>query len=445
MSSYITSQFAIEENRLLRIAAQCENDLQNAIRAAQNQANVIAEIEFQQECADKRFHSEVAQSRKKAEQAEKEKMRREQAAKEQADQLVHEAIIEVEALSEQGSVPASSLSELRQIQWQLSQSISNLDEVKKRIHSIVKAAEREVKKDLVGKIHGEQSPFSKNAFSNRKYTSVPLFSANVVQSQQNIQHSVSEVDVFYEKINTARKTAGVRIPTMLLAIEKEFKAQPDYARTAYAVKNMKKLDDILAKINRQSENNKAQNHKYEEKVNEYLAFCSLLGLESQVEYCHDPHLLHVVEQECLKMRRMYQEKKQQEYINNSVRSVMEKHGISFTDASSSGMSNVMHFSVDSSASVAVSGNTGDSLVLEVSGLYNGNSPTLNEQRKSIQAAKHFCSLFGSIEEELHREYGISFLNARQLEPSESTIVMKKNSSSEQSHDKLKKAKASTVY
>lgn len=77
------------------------------------------------------------------------------------------------------------------------------------------------------------------------------------------------------------------------------------------------------------------------------------------------------------------------------------------------------------ASVDVSGTENNHLVMEVSGQYSGDVPTLNERRKSVSSAQHLCSLLKSIEAELKAEYGIVFGNILTEQPGEATIVMRR--------------------
>ena len=65
--------------------------------------------------------------------------------------------------------------------------------------------------------------------------------------------------------------------------------------------------------------------------------------------------------------------------------------------------------------------------MEVSGVYGGEKPTLEEKRKSVASAKKFCSLIKHIEKDLREEYGILLKDDWIQEPSEESICMEQSS------------------
>ena len=86
--------------------------------------------------------------------------------------------------------------------------------------------------------------------------------------------------------------------------------------------------------------------------------------------------------------------------------------------------NIMHFQMDM-ANLEISGLEHNQLIMEVSGEYEGNAPTLNEKRRSVSSAQHFCSIMDDILDDLEYEYGVIFGRVLAERPSEETIVMKK--------------------
>ena len=117
----------------------------------------------------------------------------------------------------------------------------------------------------------------------------------------------------------------------------------------------------------------------------------------------------------------YQEKKVREYVSDSLEAVMKRHGIVFQDSQEE---NKRYFSMEN-ASLSVAGMDSGCLTMEVIGQYSGNLPTINDRRKSMTSAKHFCSIISEIEWELKRDFGVVLKSITAEEPEEGRMVMKK--------------------
>ena len=222
--------------------------------------------------------------------------------------------------------------------------------------------------------------------------------------------------------------------------------QPEYARQEYAIKNKNRLDSYIKQFKRLESKNRSKTEKWNILVKRYKAICQLMSVEPQDELVNDPNLVNLLKDQYKKLCHQYQVRKEQQYVFQAVSSVMKRHGILMSQKSSDEIGRNMTFAIDQNANVSVASEAHKTISLEVNGIYEGNSPTLDEKRRSVITARKFCSMMKLIEQELKEEYGVLLQDKWVEEPTEESIVMMKNveASQDPHHYTVKKQLADTI-
>lgn len=419
MSSYVTSPFVLEEQRLQGIVQQCSQDLDRALEKVLEQQQIMLqrqtelrekEIQYHEGINKEAFLYSREQSIEKRKVAEKRKELKETLATVQ---------IELNAYAKSYGSLESATKRQSQLMSMLEAETADLYLIEKKIQEHIKASELEMGKNIAVLSSSNKSSDMAVSRTRRGQTGVSLKEGAEDTKVRNKKKS--PLDIFDAKLERALSSPfSGRLPE-LQRLKKEMDKQPDYAKLAFSIKNMKKLDALLARIAGLEKQKQSSQSQQELLVFQYKAICSLLGEEPDVDLISDERshlkLQQVYEEKLL----FYQEKKKNEYISHAVRTVLERHGIVFYEA---GDGTDMRFSLEN-AQLNVSGSDVDSLSMEVIGEYSGEAPTLDDIRKSTSTAKKFCSLLSSIESELAEEYGIVLKKVVTLPPSEEHIAMKK--------------------
>lgn len=228
-------------------------------------------------------------------------------------------------------------------------------------------------------------------------------------------------------------------PSVLL-IEKEYMAQPDFAKALYACQNIAKLDSFLQEEIQKRKVSDMLKIQKEKLKNQYEALLKLTESANDDSIPEIDNLenmsIKTIESVCENLQKKLVEKRKKEYVSNAIRKVMEKHGIVCCNVDE-GNAGVRNYQYDESIDFDISGVSQNRFIAEMSGKYYGKTPTIDERRKSVKSAKRACDFLKKIRDELEQEYGIIFDGAEIVEPSESNLVMKTNNS--------KKRREAVVY
>lgn len=419
MSSYVTSPFVLEERRLQGIVNRCSEELDLALQKVIEQQNSMKQREEEQKQKDRAYfeaqsgtdqaHIRTLQ-REKAELEEKKRQLRDMLRTIQLEfQVFQNNHFDLEAIMERHE----------QLSFWLENSEGNLEELERHILAHVQKAEKKVR---------EQSAKENGRARYSVEHAVKKLGNKGVSLQMNVQsdsmeEQVSPLDKYETKMEMAmRSPYQDRFPS-LHQLKKEFDLQPEYAKAAFAVNHMRKLDEIIRQLEEIVNSEKAADKKREEAILRYRAICSLMQEEVEESFIADERSTRKLIQISNELYKKYQEIQKHEYVSAAIANVMERHGISYQDSKNAAYGSIMRFSMEH-ASVDISGTENNHLIMEVSGEYRGEAPTLDERRKSVSSARHLCSLLKTIEIELKEDYGIVFGSVLAEQPSEESIEMK---------------------
>lgn len=421
MSSYVTSPFVVEERRLQGIVNKCSEDLNIALQNIIEQQNLMKEKEEEQKRIDRLyFVSQVNadnehrenQLKKSVELMDKKRHLREMLQNIQLElNIFQNGNFEMEVIMERQ----------RKLWYRLENSEENFEDLKKSIIIHIQEAEKKVKEQSAKK-SGRIDYSVENVVMKPGKKGVSLQMNKQFGSEEKIR--TNPLDEFVAKMEIAISSQYRNRFPSLVQLKRDFDLQPEYAKAAFAVNNMQKIDEIIRQLEAIENSGKIANDKRQKIVLRYRAICNLMHEVVDERLVEDERSTRKLLQTYTDLFKKYQELKKHEYVSAAVADIMERHGISYQDSRNSTYGNIMRFSMDN-ASVDVSETENNHLVMEVSGEYSGDVPTLNERRKSVSSAQHLCSLLKSIEAELKAEYGIVFGHILTEQPSEATIVMKR--------------------
>jgi len=418
MSSYVASPFELETRRLKDIVQECQNELNRAIQEVQAQADRMAEIERARWEEEQQYYQSVADNKKKLEESiRKEKADRNHKKKQLANEL-EGMQIEIDAYSQRYGSLQNAEERQHKLVEELAETQGNLHLIEVKMKEHFRRTQEEIKtrsRESFGEAHD-------HALIGRQKTAVGVSLQANEDGGKRIHRTPSIQDLFSRRLKEALETPESRRIPGIASLMKEFDAQPEYAKSAFAVKNSEKLETYLKKLAALLEKGQKQKSDRKKTVTRYRAICGLLNMEPDEELLADPANLTKLTKAYQGLKRELLERKKRDYISQALYDVMSRHGIEYADA---GDQNELYFGMEN-AELAVSGTDSDYLTMEITGQFDGNSATENDRRKSTAAARKFCSMLPDIEKELREEYGIVFKSISTEEPNEDSIVMKKS-------------------
>lgn len=419
MSSYVASPFEIERRRLQGIVNQCRMDLEQAVKEVQDQVDKIAEAERQRAAERQRLEQELKESRKRAVEKLAKEKQEVRARKTHLMAVLENKQLELDAYERQYGGMDSAYQRQQRLVRELENAGSDLSQIEKHIKEHFRKTREEVKARSVENHAADVSLATIGVQRADKGISLQMSQ----EEKKKRREKPSVRDLFSHRLRAAAavpESAGV---PQLAALKEEFEAQPEYAKAAFAAKNMKKLEGYLSRISALRKKAQEERSASEKAAAEYRAACLLLNREPDEQLLEEPLDLMNLTRACEELMRIYEDRKKREYVSRALSEVMGRHGIEYADAGEQG---ALLFTMDS-AELTVSGAGSDYLTMEIEGQYSGSSVTSNDRRKSTAAARHFCSLLPDIERELRDEFGLVFKNISTEEPDEDRIVMKRSS------------------
>lgn len=422
MSSYYTSPFELERRRLAGIVSQCERDLNAAIDEVCSQRDRMQEATRQQKEADAGYKiAEKAAERAFAQQQSSQK-RSLSDRKAQLQHLLDDAQLEIRVLEQRLGRMEEARQRQMQLGYRLQNARDNFDALEGEIRTHIARMEAEVRRTAAEQNRTEYADLAVSRTTKQRRAVALSMNLPLQESEEKKRRPQ---DLFAARMEAVMASScAARIPSAA-ALAREFAAQPEYAKIAFAVKNMQKLEELELQVEKMEKATLQAEEKREHDILEYRALCKMLQIRPDEQLIRSGKGGRRLAKLCEEMKQSYQERKKHAYVAAAVEEVMRRRGILFQDAADTAGGSVMEFSMDH-ASVFVSGLERERLVMEVGGVYDGEAPSLNERRQAAQTARHFCSLLAGIEEELREEFGICFGAVTSEEPSEETILMQKD-------------------
>ena len=418
MSSYVASPFEIETRRLSGIVQECQKELNRAIRDMQDQVDRIAEIQRSRCVEEQKYYQAVTENKKKREEnIKRERAERIQKKKQLANEL-ERIQIELGAFSRRYGALQNAEERQRKLADELENTQGDPHLIEEKIREHVRRTQEEIKarsREDFGEGKGL-------ALIGRQKAARGVSLQGIADSGKRVDRTPSKLDIFSQKLKAALEMPESRNVPGLAALKKEFDAQPDYAKSAFAVRNTEKLEEYLGRLAAIRARGQKKQKDWKKTVGEYLAICSILKTEPDQNLFADPANLMKLQKVCKELESTFVEKRKRDHVAHALTEVMKRHGIEFTNA---GEQDALYFGMED-AELAVSGASSDYLTMAITGQYNGNTPTENDKRKSTAAAKKFCSMLPEIERELREEYGVMFKRISTVDPDENSIPMRKS-------------------
>lgn len=422
MSSYVTSPFVLEDRRLQGIVQQCTSDLNLAIKNIIDQQKLYEEQRKAQEEKDAQYFSELSKEELLFERKENSKREDVQQRKKRLRLMLEDIQIELEEFQKNYGELDSATKRQTNLIYILESAEQDLEIVEQKIKNHISCSEKE----MLSKV-STQTLFSLKkevAVLKIKRGNKGVSLKEVENTETVIQKQSTPLTIFLAKMEQALSSPYAERISQLNSMKKQLDSQPDYAKNAFAVKNMKQLDDLIKRLDGIGKQDQSFEKKREKLVCQYMAICKLLEIQPDISLLNDKRNSLRLSQEYKELVRIFQEKKKREYVSHALEVVLGRYGIVFQDIEKD---NVMNFSMND-AELSISGTDMGYLSMEVVGQYEGETPTLNDKRKSTSSALHFCSILPDIERELKDEFGVVFKNVSTQPPSEAHISMKKNGS-----------------
>lgn len=428
MSSYISGTYYIEGRRLQQVIDQCQIDLDIAIQNVYVQQTHILDLKNEQIKNDANYFSDKEQANEKFEQMQmresEEKQKKLQKIKEELRLLK----IQMKVFDENAEKVTCFLQRQRVLEDLIHDENVDMEylELKLKQHKqltdseLTETFEKDIDKQMKLETLGEIT------FVNNKESISLKLEENELDDAKSNMIKKKPVDIFAKKIRfILEKSRNTNFPSVI-DLKNEFDGQPEYSRTAFAVKNMAKLDKIIQQFERMNIQQKSQDEQKYRKVKEYRALCKMLLMDCDENMIIKDNNLRELTQVCDELYKKYQKKKEREYITNAVAVVMTRYGILFQNSSDNFDDRKLYFHMED-ANLEVYGTEYDQMQIAVSGEYEGERPTLDEKRKCVSSVRHFCEKMKLIENDLAEEFQIQFKKVIVEEPEEETVVMKKKS------------------
>lgn len=418
MSSYMTSPFVLEERRLQGIVQQCTADLNNALIAVEMQLQLMETHEQEQKEKDENYQEQMNMAEFRFSLSQKAEREKKQQDLTHLKSILEDIKLEIEVFSKHYGTLESAALRQQKLEYMLSHADGEYTELEKDIQEHLHATEKEM----------QDRASSESIITVRREVSVTktkLGKKGVSLKEHTTETKISSeknrpADIFNEKVEAALQSKHLQKIPQIRELKREYDSQPEFAKTAFAVKNMGKLDAYIKRLSKLETQEEKAKKQWNKEVLEYQAFCRLLEIAPMEELISDQSSASKLRQVLKELKDSYQERKTREYISQSVKVVLEKHGIMFQDADEEGLL----FSMEDAQINVV--NTGtDLLSMEVMGEYSGDAPTINERRKTVTTAERFCNMLPEIEKALREEFGIIFSKVVTEPPSEEKIVMRR--------------------
>ena len=410
MSSYMESAYTIEHRRLQTIVTKCEQELNSAI-------SLLDEKRYSLKKEQDKFQENLQNGQAVSQNIEAELMEQDQIVRQELRNRVEQLYLSCQECPE-----TEMLTHIELIKEYLQDKNVKVS----TIESILNQTEERIVKERIQEKNKQSRLLEYDTYSYRTFEMKPkrkkgvnLCEIDKIVDKKN--NSVNIKNIFEDKLDKAKKINQIK--GEIEKIERKYYEEPEFARELYATQKLNDLEKLIQ--NQQKEKSSEKKSRHEKNISKYLALKGLLAkgrsdnfnIVEEIDNISDAAL----ELQCEKLEARFIEIKKREYVSSALKKVMEKHGIPFFDEKHM---REKYEQYDENIDFNVSGLTQNKLVIEVEGKYTGNSPTLNEKRKSVLSARKVCGIFKEIHEELKKDYGIVFDDINVIEPSEQTIIMK---------------------
>lgn len=420
MSSYVSSQYYIEHNRLTAIEKQCQAELDGAkARAAANRKELLAALEAQKERA--KMASEQKIQNQVTESVAEEQVREKQEAK-RAKQMLLEAQEEVQAFEQKFGENRMFEEKLLMLDHALGMFGAN----PQFFAELTRLLEEEIPAQRIKisevRMHDQEVLRAEKASAG--YGAAQDKSAEFVSLRQNIEEGAHQNKTPWEQF-LARLSALVKKQEIFgetTALELLEKAEQIEAsqQTLFLLQNRDEVDEMEREASDLCETTQEQLQSVQKMYDAYLGAC-LLCEEDPV--LTETSLYTELEFEYNRMQEKYQNLRRQQYITKAFSDVFMEYGIDFTSMEEDEKGRLhLEYSMDEQAGLHIMRSASGAFEMQFSGHTKSAEASLDERRQAVEKAHSFCKYLPQIAEAL-KERGILFDQMMVKEPAEESIRM----------------------
>ena len=421
MSSYITSPFVIEERRLMSIVSQCQQDLEDAISKVTEKSEQLAQQQALQVQSDMEFFNEEKRSSASYVQAIQKSQQIEDQRRAIIQKRMNAILSQLDVFSSKVGRMSKSIVKHQRINKLIDAGTIALEVIEREIDDLEQLMTAEVQEIASRTNVAKLSDANAITIRTRQRAGVSL----KIEKQGPAQHAttVSITEEFEQRLDQAMTFKySFRIPKLKQLYEK-YRSTPQYARSGFAAKYDQLLCGILAQLKKIERSEVVQASERKNAQIKYQALCTLLGVVPEQLLLDDKCSIATITRTCNEMDKHFQEEKTRSYISHAVESIMHRYGISFVDGQKISNGNSMSFQLEY-ANIDVISTEQNRIEIQVSGDYEGASPTIDDRRKSVTSAQKFCALLSAIEADLASEFGVYLQDTIREEPDEATLKMR---------------------
>lgn len=425
MSSYETSPYVLEEQRLAGIVNACKSHLSQVIAEMEYQRKHMLEVERGFRENDKKYANNESVAKERVTETIKNiESFREKKRYEIQDEL-HRIKLELQGFGIERGGYSEVFNELEKAEYLSADADCDLEYLER----IVSQQKKKLKmffniSENANELDKENLRFNGQVSSQRAEKGISLTLSNDIKSQNKSVES-KPIDLFSEQLLYIMQSEFSDKFPSVLRIKKEFDDTPDYSKKIYVLEHMEELEKHYIRLRKMEEHATGEKDLRDEWIKEYDGLCKILHIEPNEDICGKEVNIHTIKEICEELFDTYVGKSTQKYVVEALKIVMSRYGIEFqSDSSSDNMAHAQ-FRMEN-ANIDVYGSDYSQLNIQVSGSYTGDAPTVDETRKSANSAIHFCDKMKLIEEELKNDFGICFNRNVLEEPTEDNIIMKKN-------------------
>lgn len=435
MSSYITSAFTLEQNRLDGIVAECQLKLQDAINECKSYSDKMNAVRDMRLKVENDYLEKQKQLEKEINDAEQtERMQRfimENKIHRLAEDIIirintFESVYHVERLEAKAKLQAllnrlyigeNCSAILKEVQ-----KVSDLEKVEQG--RVIKLYEQQRQKEI-------GRSFKVNAVFGTGLYDIDFVSLQNLQSVDNVDNPTEPWTDFQALLCFAMENKDLDYIDELEELNESFMTCPTGKRNYFAMLNKERLQDI---VRGQIENAKKEERRVEEirkLLDKYLSLCSLLEIEPLEEYLtfvNHPERYDELSNVCNNLWSVYNKRMQQEYIENAFIKVFEKYNIDY--------SNSLHrveiaeteiqFQISDNTELHITHSDSGRVAFQFGVVSESSELSIDEKYTAVENAQKVCGCISNVLKELETEYGIYFNEVLREEPSTENIHIVNN-------------------
>lgn len=422
MSSYISSEYYLERQRRLAIVNQCEQELQQAVRAAsRNREEWKAMLE-------KRAQGQAALEQREQQAADEttaQSLRAETQRKilsQQITQLLANAQSQIRNCGS-ASVSGSLDEQLKTMQTGFSM-FGATQELQRQLEHFVNEEiprQRELVREQ-DEQHRMEEALQQNAAlagANVRDASRQFVSMQTTAQTKEAEYT-SPWDNFVRRLEKLSLQQQVFGETQAQTWLEEAKQVAPAQRNLFLLQHQAEIQAMEEACMELTDAFQAHSEQLRQLQDRYLALCMLCEIQPTLpEEASEADL----EKEVSALFEQYSKARERQYITNAFSEVLEDFGIDFEAMQTDEHGQLqMRYHISHQAGLQITRSDAGAFEMQFTGTAEGETPSLDEKRQVVEQAHSFCKRLPEIAAALGAR-GILFDQVAVQEPSEETVAM----------------------